>query len=116
MQNSGAAFSVLSSHTWLLTLISALCSIALIYVLWTRKLKGNLGNIALAMVLGGAVGNLIDRAAFSYVVDMFKLEFMNFAVFNFADIGVTVGGVLLCIYLLVFWDEGGERERAKADS
>ena len=54
-------------------------------------------------VLGGAVGNLIDRVLHGYVVDMFNLQFMDFAVFNVADIGISVGGVLLCVYVLFFW-------------
>ena len=53
----------------------------------------------------GAVGNLIDRALFGYVTDMIKTLFMNFAVFNFADCCVVVGGILLAVYAIFFWKE-----------
>ena len=51
----------------------------------------------LLLLLAGAVGNLIDRTLRGFVVDMFQLLFMNFAVFNVADIFITVPGVILCI-------------------
>jgi len=51
------------------------------------------------------VGNLIDRVFLGYVVDMFSLQFMDFAIFNIADIGVTVGGVLFCLYLVFSWKQ-----------
>lgn len=105
VQNTGAAFSMLSEHTWLLTVVSAVAALVILVVLYRRTLPHAVGNIALAMVFGGAVGNLIDRACLGFVVDMFSLEFINFAVFNVADIGVTVGGVLLCIYILFGWKE-----------
>ena len=56
--------------------------------------------LTLALLLGGAVGNFIDRLLFGFVTDMFATTFMNFPVFNVADIGVVVGGVLLCIHVI----------------
>ena len=56
--------------------------------------------VELALLLGGAVGNFIDRLLFGFVTDMFATTFMNFPVFNVADIGVVVGGVLLCIHVI----------------
>jgi signal peptidase II len=53
------------------------------------------------MLLGGAVGNAIDRAASGRVVDMFEFEFINFAVFNIADIFITFGGALFCLYVVL---------------
>lgn len=72
--------------------------------------------LALALLLGGAVGNFIDRLLLGYVTDMFATTFMHFAIFNVADIGVVVGGVLLCLHVLFAWqkedrnaaDEGDE--------
>ena len=104
-QNTGAAFSSFATMTGLLTAVSLVVSIALIVIIWRRVMPDFLGMLALSLVLGGAVGNCIDRALLGYVVDMFHTEFMNFAVFNVADIGVSIGGVLLCIYVLFFWKE-----------
>ena len=59
-----------------------------------------IGRRALALLRGGAGGNFIDRLLFGFVTDMFATTFMNFPVFNVADIGVVVGGVLLCIHVI----------------
>ncbi len=113
-QNTGAAFSIFRTHTWLLALISAVVSAALAVVLARKMLvRRPAGRICLAVVLAGAVGNLIDRAAFGYVTDMFKTTFMDFAIFNVADICVVLGGIGFCIYFLFFYDrlEGREKEQ-----
>ena len=60
------------------------------------------------LVLAGAVGNLIDRCLYGYVVDMFEVQFMHFAIFNVADIFVVVGGILFCIYYLFLHDKKKE--------
>lgn len=100
VRNTGAAHSILTGYTWLLTIISALASVLIIILIIKMKI-GTFGRITLACVLGGAVGNLIDRAALGYVVDMFEVEFMNYAVFNVADMFISVGGALFCIYYLI---------------
>ncbi|MGX8698802.1 MAG: signal peptidase II [bacterium] len=96
VRNSGAAFSLFSEHTWLLALISAGASLLLLYVLLFRRLPA-WERVCLAMVLGGAVGNLIDRVANGYVVDMFRFEFVNFAIFNLADAFIDVGALLFAV-------------------
>lgn len=108
VQNTGAAFSMLSTHTWLLALISAVVGGVLVVFILKGTFPSRTGQVALALVLGGAVGNLIDRVMLGYVVDMFSLQFVDFAIFNVADIGVTVGGVLLCISVLFLWDKKKE--------
>ena len=108
VQNTGAAFSMFSAHTWLLTVLSAVLSVAFAVVLVRRMLPHWTGMLAMALLLGGAVGNLIDRAVLGFVTDMFATTFVQFAVFNVADIGVVLGGVLLCIDVLFF--SGKERK------
>ncbi len=97
VQNTGAAFSLLSDHTWLLTLLSAVVSVGLVVALGKRALPRRRGMLALALLLGGAVGNFIDRLLLGFVTDMFALTFVDFPVFNVADICVVAGGVLLCL-------------------
>ena len=109
VQNTGAAFSMLREHTWVLALISAAASCLILVLLVRRTMPGLLGQLSLSLVLGGAVGNLIDRCLHGFVVDMFNLQFMNFAVFNVADVAISVGGVLLCVYVLFFWRKSEER-------
>ena len=75
------------------------------------------GVTALSVVLAGAVGNLIDRMFFGYVTDMFATTFMNFAIFNVADICVVLGGIATVIYVLFFYEKyekKGKRDDAPA--
>ena len=108
VQNTGAAFSILRTHTWLLTLISAAVVLAMCALIIKGFFKNALGRWAAALVLAGGMGNLIDRALAGYVTDMFQTTFINFAVFNVADICVCCGGALLVVYVLFFWDKDKE--------
>lgn len=101
VENTGAAFSSFSGMTWVLTALSAVVSVLLILSLWKGWLStGWFSELAVTLVLGGAVGNLIDRALAGKVTDMFNFTFMNFGVFNVADICVCVGVAMYVIYLL----------------
>ena len=108
-QNTGAAFSSFSGMTWLLTLVSLVAAL-----LWKNYFPGAWGKLSLALILAGAVGNLIDRAFLGFVTDMFETTFMNFAVFNVADICVVVGGFLMAVYVLLLWDKDKEAGNAPA--
>ena len=116
VQNTGAAFSMLRQHTWLLTLTSAVVVAAMCALVITGFFKNRLGMWSAALVLAGGVGNLIDRAVFGYVTDMFKTTFINFAVFNVADCCITVGVPLLFLYVLLYVgrDEKEEIREEKA--
>ena len=102
VQNTGAAFSLLEEHTWVLTLISLGASILLAVLLFKKVFPHPFAMTCLSVVLAGAVGNLIDRAFLGYVTDMFQTLFINFAVFNVADICVVCGGIAFCVYYLLF--------------
>ena len=117
VQNTGCAFSLLEEHTWLLTLISAVMSVLLGAAIVRGFFKHPLGKITLSLVLAGAVGNLIDRAVYGYVIDMFRTLFMDFAVFNVADICVVVGGIAAAAYYLLLYDKlEGKDNDTQADS
>jgi len=105
VQNTGAAFSSFAGLTWLLTLVSLAVSVALAVALARNFFPSRFGKLVLSLLLAGAVGNLIDRALFHFVTDMFQTTFMDFAVFNVADICVVVGGVLMVIYVGFFWEK-----------
>lgn len=105
VENTGAALGFLRDARWLLVSISALASAAIVFVLARGLIRGSFGQWALACVLSGALGNLIDRALFGYVVDLFEFSFVSFAVFNVADVFVTLGGVATCIYFLFLHDK-----------
>lgn len=110
VKNTGAAFSIFSDHTWVLTLISAVVAVAIAVALLRRVIRHPFGVTSLTVVFAGAVGNLIDRALFGFVTDMFNLQFMRFAVFNVADICVVCGGIAFCVYFLFYYDKLEKKE------
>ena len=97
--NSGAAFGILSNMTWLLALISAVFSVALLYCLIKKKFKNNWIRFAFILLTAGALGNLYDRVFIKSVTDYLMFLFVDFPIFNFADCLVDVGVVMMLIYL-----------------
>ncbi len=116
-RNTGAAFSMLSDKRWVFMVLSVV-SMALIVVLLVKEYKRHiLLNISLSMILGGGIGNMIDRIRLGYVVDFFHTDFVDFAIFNVADCFITVGAVLLGVYVLFFESKVERRIQAeKANS
>ncbi len=110
VQNTGAAFSMLSQHTWLLTIVSAVVAAVIAAALVKKVVKHPFGVLSLSVVLAGAVGNLIDRLFLGFVTDMFQTLFMRFAVFNVADICVVCGGIAFVVYILFFAEKLEEKE------
>lgn len=110
VQNTGAAFSLLRQHTWLLTLTSTAVVLAMCALIVKGFFKNRLGLWSAALVLSGGVGNLIDRAVFGFVTDMFHTTFMEFAVFNVADCCITVGVPLLFLYVLLYVGKDEKKE------
>lgn len=104
IHNEGAAFSMLSGARWFFVVLTVVFVIFAMWLLLTNKFSHPMGKWSLVLVIGGAIGNLIDRALYGYVVDMFETLFMNFAIFNVADIFVVVGGIAFCIYYAFIHD------------
>ncbi len=100
--NEGMAFSLLSGKQTLLILATSAVMIFIAYWLFFKTGNDRLQRVALTLVLGGGIGNLIDRVLNGRVVDYINLLFMRFAVFNFADICVTVG---VCLWVLAIFLE-----------
>ena len=102
VQNEGAAFSILSGRLGILSLISvAFCVVVLLYFI-IKKPKQPLWCVSLSMMFGGAFGNAWDRIFYGYVVDFIETTFMDFAIFNIADIAITVGAALMVIWVCFF--------------
>lgn len=114
VQNTGAAFSIFSRHTWALALLSAAACVVLVYLLVRTAKAPCLWKFSLSLVIAGAAGNLIDRAFLGFVTDMFRTLFIDFAVFNVADICITVGGVLCAVYVLLFSEKKPEEKGGAA--
>lgn len=96
--NTGAGFGILEQQKFLLILISIIVIGFIFYYLNRIKEKEKLLQVLVGFILGGTIGNLIDRVAYSYVIDF--LDFQVWPIFNFADSFVTIGVLGLIIY---FW-------------
>ena len=103
-ENKGIAFSMLSGMPWVPGLLSLLVIVAAFIFLRKKELHP-LSRAGLMMMLGGAVGNMIDRFAYGFVPDMIEVLFMKFAIFNVADACLCVGCALVIIRLLFIRDE-----------
>ncbi len=102
VRNFGAAFGILQGAKWTFLLITAVLAVG-IFIAFKKlpKDKGNnLLRLSLIMILGGAVGNAIDRLMRGFVVDFFETTFMEWPVFNVADIFVVVGAFLMAFTVL----------------
>ncbi len=100
VENRGAAFGMLADHRWVFMVISCVAIVALGAYLIVKKPKSYLERISLALIVGGGIGNMIDRFRLGYVVDFIDATFVDFYVFNVADSAVCVGCGLLILYLI----------------
>ena len=108
LENRGAAFGILQDRRIFFIILTLAIVCALVYYfLKNYKKNPKLLNVALTMIITGAIGNFYDRLFQGYVVDFIEFAFVDFPVFNVADIFVTVGSILMIIYLIFF----GEREK-----
>lgn len=114
-QNTGAAFSMLSGHPWLLGVVS-LAVIAAAFLVLRKKHLSAMTTAGLMMMLGGAVGNMIDRFFTGYVPDMIEFLFVNFAIFNVADTFLCIGCSLTALSLLIGGDKGEKSNDGTSDN
>ena len=108
VKNTGAAFSILSNNTWLLSAISVIFVIAIFVYRVIAKPRGVLLNIVIVLFFAGALGNAIDRVALGYVVDFISIKWFEFPVFNIADMAIVMGAALAVIYVM-FFDKDGDK-------
>ena len=95
VKNYGAAFNILSGSRIFLSLISIIFSILLIYLIFRKYTLNSLDLFAYSFILGGTVGNGIDRIYKGFVVDFINLNIINFPVFNIADMSINIGFIIL---------------------
>lgn len=105
LHNYGAAWSSLSGKTVVLLIVTTVMMIAVAVLLIRRIVRHPLGVWGCLLVLGGGIGNYIDRIWHGYVVDMFDLQFIHYPIFNLADCFVVVGVILGAVYYLWFYEK-----------
>ena len=102
-QNTGGAWSMMEGMIWLFVVIFIAFAACMLWELITKKFGlTKFEHWCLVAILGGGLGNMIDRVRLGYVVDMICLEFINFPVFNVADCFITCGCILLIVHMLFF--------------
>lgn len=100
LRNTGAAFSILENQQWLFAVITLVVIGAAIWYL-SKHIKGSVWLLSsLSLIIAGGIGNFIDRMRQGFVVDMFQLDFINFAIFNVADSYLTIGVMVLVVMML----------------
>jgi signal peptidase II len=101
IKNSGIAFGLLPEYNSVYAISALIIACGIMIFMWFHKGKLNKAvEIGLYMVIAGAVGNIIDRLVYEYVVDFIELGFVNFAVFNIADISITLGAFIAVVALM----------------
>ena len=114
LENSGAAFGSMSGKTVFLSALTAVIFIAGLYMMLAGKIKDNVIYWSAACIIAGGAGNFIGRVSDGYVVDYFEFTFVNFAVFNFADILITVGAAVLVLRTLFTADRNGKKDNEQS--
>lgn len=119
-ENRGVSMGFLTAETdfgrWMLVGLTALIALVVLVWIWREKLRGDI--LSLSLVLGGAMGNIVDRARYGYVVDYADLHFGDFRpffIFNLADAAISIGVAILllrAIFIKEDEDSGKESEQA----
>ncbi len=111
VENRGAAFGMFENNQIIFVVVAVVASIYGIYYLTNNKVH-LIGKFAIILIISGAMGNLIDRVRWGFVVDYFDVRFIWEYVFNIADILVVVGTIIMCVYIIYF-EEKDKLENTK---
>lgn len=107
LENHGAAFGLLQNQKWFFVIVGIafviIASFALFYIPTMKKYHGL--RACILLIATGAIGNMIDRFLYNYVVDFLYFKYINFPIFNVADIYVTAGTILMILLILFYYKE-----------
>lgn len=100
VRNTGVAWSMFSSKTILVLLVSSFIILGIILYIYNNRPKNKLEKVAYSMILGGAIGNFVDRIIYGYVIDFIDIKIFgyDYPIFNLADSFIVIGVILLVIY------------------
>ena len=119
VENTGAAFGMMKDSRWIFMVTSTVAIIGILgYMIYRTYIKKSrmpwMEALALSFIVGGGIGNMIDRTLLGYVVDMIDFRLINFAVFNVADSFVCVGAGLMVLYLILEMVKEAKAQKAAA--
>ena len=100
VENKGVAFGMMQDHVWLFAVITVLLVAVLIFFIVSKKLSGKIFIISTMLLIGGGIGNFVDRITKGFVVDYLSVSFFP-PICNFADYCITVGAVMLVIDMIM---------------
>ena len=117
VENTGAAFGMMKDARWVFMITSTVAIVGILgYMIHRYYVKKEkmpwMEALSLSLILGGGIGNMIDRTMLGYVVDMIDCRFINFAVFNVADSFVCIGAGLMILYLIILTVREYQAEKA----
>ena len=112
VENKGVAFGMFSDMRWIFVALTSILLVIIIFYMFKKRPKGKFFYVCAALIIGGGIGNLIDRIFYGYVIDYLSLSFFP-PVCNFADYCITAGTIMLVIYLLFFSDILDSSKKAK---
>ena len=112
VENKGVAFGMFSDMRWVFVALTSVLLAIIIFYMFKKRPKGKFFYVCAALIIGGGIGNLIDRIFYGYVIDYLSLSFFP-PVCNFADYCITAGTIMLVIYLLFFSDVLDSSKKAK---
>lgn len=101
VENRGMAFGMLKDHRWVFMVFSTVAIIGLAFYLFRFRPESRWLQVSMAFIIGGGIGNMIDRVILGYVIDFIDFTLINFAVFNVADSFVCIGAGMMIVYLVI---------------
>lgn len=115
VENRGAVFGIMQNMSWLFAIITVIMIAIFFYIIVKKKITNKLFISGVILVIGGGIGNLIDRLFRGFVVDYLQLSFFP-PVCNFADYCITIGAVLMVIFVLFFSEKKDGDKLEKVDA
>ena len=117
IRNTGAAWSIMQGKTWFLIGLPIIVLVGgVVYMVIKRKTLRKFEVVFISMIIAGGIGNLIDRIRLKEVVDYISFKIIDFPVFNFADICVVIGEILLVVYIFFFEEKKQKDNTQKAQT
>lgn len=110
--NTGMAFGMLAGNKALLITLCVVILAVIVFLLFRYKPKSNLVKISVGMIVGGALGNVLDRIVYGFVIDFLDFCLIDYPVFNVADCSIVIGAVLFCVYI-IFFDKKEDKVESK---
>ena len=112
VKNTGVAWSIFSGRSYMIIVISLLIIGGIIWYIFNNKPNSNIERVSYGVILGGAIGNFINRIKYGYVIDFIDIKIFNYnyPIFNLADTFIVIGVILLIIYA---WRYGSNGDRGK---